>query len=127
VEDFLTTKGWKPTLECIVPAPPSIDRGTQPVVLLAHGLAKRMGVPVFIDAVRKAEKTPSMKNIDDWFERQRILSKAVQPGKDNVAEKSILLLDDLIQSGSTLRRAAEVLLDDCKAKGIYALVLTRTR
>ena len=126
-EDFLTTKGWRPAIECIVPAPPSIDRGSQPVVLLARGLAERLGVPVFIDAVQKVEKTPSMKNIDDWYERQRILSKAVQAGKDNVAGKSILLMDDLIQSGSTLRRTGEVLLNDGKAKGIYALVLTRTR
>jgi predicted amidophosphoribosyltransferase len=77
--------------------------------------------------MRKIEKTPSMKNVDDWYERQRILGKAIQIGKDDVTGKSILLLDDLIQSGATLRRAAEVLLNDGKAKTIYALVLTRTR
>jgi len=127
VEDFLSKRGWRPVIECVIPAPPSIDRSSQPVVLLTQGLAKRLGVSIYVDAMRKIEKTPSMKNVDDWYERQRILGKAIQIGKDDVTGKSILLLDDLIQSGATLRRAAEVLLNDGKAKTIYALVLTRTR
>jgi len=45
----------------------------------------------------------------------------------DVKAKSILLLDDLIESGATLRRAAEVLLKDGGAGAIYALVLTRTK
>jgi competence protein ComFC len=125
--DFLTKKGLLPNIECIIPVPPSIERGTQPLVVLAQGLAERLNLPVILNAVTKIEKTPSMKNIDDWFERQKVLAKAIQVGKDNVNGKSILLVDDLIQSGSTLRRSAEVLLKDAGAKSVFALVLTRTR
>jgi len=119
--------GWKPPIDCVVPAPPSLTRTTQPAVELARELAGRLRLPVFEDAIVKVKTTPQMKNIDDWSERQRVLAEAVQAGRDDVRGKSILLFDDLIESGSTLRRAAEVLLKDCGARAIYALVLTRTK
>ena len=67
-----------------------------------------------------------MKNIPIW-ERHSALEEAIQSGKTDVAGKSILLIDDLIESGSTLRRVASVLLDNGEATSVYALVLTRTR
>ena len=67
-----------------------------------------------------------MKNIPIW-ERPSALEGAIQSGKTDVAGKSILLIDDLIDSGSTLRRAASVLLENGEAASVYALVLTRTR
>jgi predicted amidophosphoribosyltransferase len=125
VEQFVG--GWKPPIDCVVPAPPSVTRKTQPAIEVARELAVRLGLPVFEDAVVKVKTTPQMKNIDDWFERQRVLAEAVQAGGNDVKRKSILLFDDLIESGSTLRRTAEVLLTDRGAQAIYALVLTRTR
>jgi predicted amidophosphoribosyltransferase len=79
------------------------------------------------NAVVKVKATPQMKNIDDWAERQRVLAEAVQSGKDGVRGKSILVFDDLIESGATLRRGDEVLLKEGVARAIYALVLTRTK
>ena len=119
--------GWKPPIDCVVPAPASLTRKTQPAVEVARGLAARLRIPMFEDAIVKVKTTPQMKNIDDWSERQRVLAEAVQAGQNDVKGKSILLFDDLIESGSTLRRAAEVLLKDCGAGAIYALVLTRTK
>lgn len=118
---------WKPPIDCIVPAPPSVARKTQPAVDVARELATRLGLPVFENAIVKVKSTPQMKNIDDWFERQRVLAEAVQAGPKDVQGKSVLLFDDLIESGSTLRRAAEVLLKDGGARAVYALVLTRTK
>ena len=117
---------WKPPIDCVVPAPPSLTRKTQPAVEVARELAARFGLPVFEDAVVKVKTTPQMKNIDDWSERERVLDEAVQARGKDVKGKSILLFDDLIESGATLRRAAEVLLKDGGARAIYALVLTRT-
>lgn len=119
--------GWKPPIDCVVPAPPSLPRKTQPAVEVARELAARLRLPVFENAVVKVKATPQMKNIDDWSERQRVLAEAVQAGRNDVRGKSILLFDDLIESGSTLQRAAEVLLKDGAARAIYALVLTRTK
>ena len=118
---------WKPQIDCVVPAPPSLTRNTQPAVEVARELATRLGLPVFEDAVVKVKATPQMKNIDDWAERQRVLAEAVQAGQGNVKGRSILLFDDLIESGATLRRTAEVLLKNGDARAVYALVLTRTK
>jgi predicted amidophosphoribosyltransferase len=125
VEQFI--RGWGPPIDCVVPAPASVGRKAQPVVEIARGLAARLRLPVFEEAVVKVKATAQMKNIDDWAERQRLLAEAVQVGKDDVRGKSILLMDDLIESGSTLRRAADVLLRDGGARAVYALVLTRTK
>lgn len=119
--------GWKPPVDCVVPAPPSLTRETQPTVEIARELARRLRLPVCEDAVVKVKATPQMKNIDDWSERQRVLAEAIQTGRSDVKDKSILLVDDLIESGSTLRRTAEVLLKVGGARAIYTLVLTRTK
>lgn len=66
-----------------------------------------------------------MKNIPVW-ERQETLREAILAGQEEVEGKSLLLFDDLIESGATLRRTAEVL-KDRGAASVYALVLTRTR
>jgi len=118
---------WKPPIDCIVPTPPSVTRKAQPVIQIAQELGVRLHFPVFEDAIAKILITTQMKNIDDWSERRRVLAEAIQIGLKDVKAKSILLLDDLIESGTTLRRAAEVLLKDGGAGAIYALVLTRTK
>ena len=118
---------WKPEVDCVVPAPPSRSRNSQPVVEIARALATHLSLPSCENALVKVEATPQMKNIREWSEREKLLRKAIQAGPANLRGQSILLIDDLIQSGSTLQRAAEVLLNDLGARAVYALVLTRTR
>jgi predicted amidophosphoribosyltransferase len=120
-------RGWNPPIDCIVPAPASLNRKSQPAVEIARELAAHLGLAMCENAVLKVKGTPPMKNIDDWSERQRLLAEAIQAGPTDAKGKSILLFDDLIESGSTLRRVAEVLLQAGVAAAIYALVLTRTK
>ena len=126
-EDFIRSR-WQPapTFEAIVPVPPSLStRKNQSVVELARELASRLEVGAWEDAVRKAIPTPQMKNVPIW-ERQELLKDAIQRGSLKVMGKRILLLDDLIESGSTLRRATDVLWSSGPSQ-VYALVMTRTR
>ncbi len=125
-QDFIRSR-WQP-FDCIVAAPPSVaTRKTQPVVELARELGARLGIPVSEDALLKVKVTPQMKNIDDWFERQKVLEEAIQKGAGNVRGKRVLLFDDLIESGATLRRVADVLLKEGGASTVHALALTRTK
>lgn len=124
-EHFLRT--WNPPIDSVVPVPASRARAKQPSVEIARQLAVRLGLTVCENAVVKVKPTPQMKNIDDWAERQRTLQEAIQAGPADVRDRKILVVDDLIESGSTLRRTAEVLLQQGKAAAVYALVLTRTR
>jgi competence protein ComFC len=118
---------WNPGASCVVPAPPSLKRNSQPVLEIARELAQRLGLEFCEDAVHKVKETPSMKNVPDWFDRQKVLAEAIQSSKGDIRGKSILLFDDLVQSGSTLGRVAEVLQKDGGASAVYALALTRTR
>lgn len=124
-EQFL--RRWNPPIDSVLAAPASRTRVAQPSVEIAWQLAVRLGLPMCEDAVVKVTPTPQMKNIDEWAERQRVLYEAIQGGPDDVRGKSVLLVDDLIESGSTLRRTADVLLQSGGAKAVYALVLTRTK
>jgi len=125
VADFVGK--WRPPIDCVVPSPPSQTRKMQPAIEITRALADRLALPAYLEAVVKVKTTPQMKNIDDWGERQRVLADAMRLGNAELKGRSILLFDDLIESGSTLRRAAEILLNDGGAQRIYALVLTRTK
>jgi predicted amidophosphoribosyltransferase len=59
-------------------------------------------------------------------ERAPLLSAAIQPGTDSVQGRRVLLVDDLWETGSTLRRVAEVL-GTMGAPEVRALAMTRTK
>ena len=61
------------------------------------------------------------------FVRQKVLEEAIQKGAGDVRGKRVLLFDDLIESGTTLRRVADLLLKEGGASTLYALALTRTK
>lgn len=125
VHRFLLDRGWP--IQAIVSAPPSLRRSAQPIPEVAKALSDRLRLPFRSDASTKGNTTPQMKNIDDWQERQKLLTQAIQPGGGDVRGELVLLLDDLIESGSTLRCSGEVLVKQCGVSGLYALVLTRTK
>ncbi|MGH9740207.1 MAG: ComF family protein [Candidatus Acidiferrales bacterium] len=98
----------------------------QPTFEIGRAVARRLGLQLCENAVVKVKPTAQMKNIDDWTVRQRVLAEAVQAGPGDVKTRAVLLFDDLIESGATLRRTADVLLES-GAASVYALVLTRTK
>jgi len=116
---------WPDRIDCIVPPPPSLHRARQPMRLIADGLAARIGVPVHADAVVKATATQQMKNVP-LYERGPLLGAAIQPGTESVRGLRVLVVDDLWETGSTLRRVAEVL-SGMGATEIRALAMTRTK
>ena len=67
------------------------------------------------------------KKLTRYRDNRKVLQEALQAGLGDVKDKSVLLLDDIIESGSTLQRAAEVILKGGGGRAVYALVLTRTR
>lgn len=121
---FITAR-WSSVIDCAVPPPPSLHRARQPAVLVASGVATSLGVPSFATAVVKATATPQMKNVP-LQERAPLLSDAIQAGSDSVLERRVLLIDDLWETGSTLRRVAEVL-RQMGAIEVRALAMTRAK
>ena len=121
---FINERG-NGVIDCVVPPPPSLHRAKQPAVLIAAGIAGVLGVPSLAVAAVKATATPQMKNVP-LHERGPLLSAAIQAGTDAVRGQRILLIDDLWETGSTLRRVAEVL-GQMGATEVRALAMTRTK
>ena len=116
---------WNGAIDRVVPSPPSLHRTKQPAFLIAAGVAMALDVPSLAAAVVKAAATAQMKNVA-MHERAPLLSAAIQAGSDAVQGQRILIVDDLWETGSTLRRVGEVL-QQMGASEIRALAMTRTR
>ena len=75
----------------------------------------------------KDKKTPLMKEIPDDDEKRKILRSALKlKNIESIRDKKILLFDDIIGTGSTLKECTNILVKEANVK-IYALAITRRR
>ncbi len=118
---------WKIRPDAVVPVPPSkLQRAFQPVVEIATALANALGIALDTTSLKKTKATPQMKDIGDFTARVAALESAFASDKV-FAERQILLIDDLFQSGATMNVAARTLKEQGLANRVYALALTHTR
>lgn len=119
VEDF----------DLIVPIPPTVaTRTQQPVRMIAEALGKRRGVPVLTDLLSKNPGGKPLKDVEDAAEKESILKGSMAlSGMERVSGLKVLLVDDLFQSGATLRAATAILLEEGKAASVSILTMTKTR
>ncbi len=120
------SKQWNTQVDCVIYPPPSAHRSRQPAQVLAAGVAAILGVPALEGVVVKAIPTAQMKNVST-HERAAMLKAAIQAGQpDAVQGKRVLIVDDLWQTGSTMKRVAEIVAS-MGATEIRALAMTRTK
>ena len=113
--DALT--GELPSYDYIVPAPMNAKkkarRGYDQAALLSEGLGRRIGIPHLGDAVRRTRNTETMSGLSGDERRQNLAGAfAVHCDiMEMIRGKSVLLVDDVYTTGSTVNACAEVLLD----------------
>jgi predicted amidophosphoribosyltransferase len=112
------------TLDAIVPVPPSNTRKSQPVMTVADGIARRLGVPLCAGCLTKVKQTPQLKDITDYDKRMEVLSGAFSADPNLTRGRRLLLFDDLYGSGATVGHIAEVLKRDGLADSVFLLTLT---
>jgi len=122
--DFIQRR-WQVPFDGVVPMPASIRRIQQPADVLADALAAGLGTRTRGHVVQKTTRTEAMKNVPR-ANRAQILSGAIVAGTERVDGMTVLLVDDLWETGATMRRVAEVVRAQ-GAKALYAVALTRTR
>ena len=83
-------------------------RGYNQATLLAEEISKGLGIPVREDILVKVIKTGAQKKMDH-ASRQNNMKKAFHMAKNDVKLKTIILVDDVFTTGSTIEAAAEVL------------------
>ena len=97
------------------------ERGYNQAALLGKALAKRCGIPFREDLVIRAKKTVQQKQLSR-IERQNNLKKAFKLSGNSVKLNTLLLVDDIYTTGSTVDALAEVLLRG-GVKQVYVVTL----
>jgi ComF family protein len=99
------------------------ERGYNQAELLARAIGQRMEIPV-LDILRRVRNTTTQTHFDRK-ERMKNLSRAFKISSDqSIKESQILLVDDVLTTGSTLDECAKVLLA-AGAGSVYALAIGR--
>ncbi len=103
--------------QALVPVPlhPSKKRrrGYNQAEEFAREFSKLSGIPVYTDLVRRQKRTKPLKTLN-VSERQNNLKKAFLFNQNDVKLSTIILIDDIYTTGSTLDAVAEV----CHEAGI---------
>ena len=94
------------------------SRGYDQVLLIAQSVAKELDVPL-VRTLKKVRHNPAQSGISDPSQRKAnvIGAYAVRPDAD-IANKTIVLIDDVITTGSTVSECAKTLLT-AGAKEVY--------
>jgi ComF family protein len=83
-------------------------RGFNQAERIALELGRVWGVPVAPRALAKIRRTPAQSSLGRT-ERARNLARAMAPGTDPVAGRSVLIVDDLVTTGATAAACAAIL------------------
>ena len=116
-----------PSVDVIVPVPPTKQRKYPPVMLVATKLSERMKVPLCTNCIVKVKRTAQLKDLVEYDERMAALDGAFMVATVRTEGKDILLFDDLYRSGATVSVITNLLKNEGKAKTVRLLTLTRTR
>lgn len=96
-------------------------RGYNQAELLAKAVGKYTGVPVYGDLLKRVKNTAPLKT-QNREERQNNLKKAFNIARNDVKLKTIIIIDDIYTTGSTIDEAAQVLRQQ-GAEKIYFITL----
>lgn len=116
----------KGKFDAVMAIPPSNPTRTV-TAQIASGLAACLKSQYIQDGLQKVALTEELKSVQDPDRRKEILSGAFQADSSKISGKSVLLVDDLYRSGSTLEAATNVTYSQGKAKAVYVFAVTRTR
>ncbi len=123
--DFVRSLQW--TLDLIVPVPLGRkrlqERGYNQVGLVARPLAYELGLDYAPKALWKSRETRSQVGLTISQRRENV-SQAYQADPSVVKRKSVLLMDDVATTGSTISACTDALLF-AGAQEIYALTIAR--
>ncbi|MCH7590564.1 ComF family protein [PVC group bacterium] len=118
------------TYDMIVPVPMVrgrlLDRGFNQADLLAQSISSFLGVPVKKKALRRLHHRTTQARLNKHERVSMIQGAFSVPQKDVVAGKTILIVDDVMTTGSTLNECAKTL-KQSSAKDVHVFVWARGR
>jgi len=125
MRDFVRSLEWPADL--LVPVPLGKkrlkERGYNQVGLVARSLAYEIGLDYAPQALQKSRETRSQVGLT-LSQRWENVRDAYQADPEAVKRKSILLMDDVATTGSTIQACADALLS-AGARDVYAITIAR--
>ncbi|ODN30193.1 ComF family protein [Fervidobacterium thailandense] len=116
-----------PELDAIVPVPPSkLNREFQPVIELAKRVSEYTGIPLELNYLVKIKKTPEMKRFKNQSRKLKLLRDSYAVIGNGLEGKTVLLFDDIYDTGATLTACTEKLLSEGKVRRVYVLTVAKT-
>lgn len=106
--------GWLKAVcpDALIPVPVHISRkrqrGYNQSELIARALSKYSGIPVNTGLISRVKKTLPQKNLSER-ERQNNLKRAFKIRQNDVKLSTIIIIDDIYTTGSTIDAMAQVL------------------
>ena len=123
--EFVKSLHWK--IDLLIPVPLGKkrlqERGYNQVALVAQPLAYRTGMHYLPQALWKARETQSQVGLNA-SQRQKNVLGAYQADARSVAQKSVLLVDDVSTTGSTITACTNALLS-AGAREVYGITIAR--
>lgn len=114
----------KPDVLIPVPVHPSRKRkrGYNQAELIAGKLSRYSGIPIDTSLISRERKTQPLKNLS-YAERQNNLKKAFKIRQNDVKLSTIVIIDDIYTTGSTIDAMAQAF-TEVGISGIYFITLT---
>ncbi len=114
----------KPDVLVPVPVHPSRKRkrGYNQAELIAGKLSRYSGIPIDTTLISRERKTQPLKNLS-YAERQNNLKKAFKIRQNDVKLSTIVIIDDIYTTGSTIDAMAQAF-TEAGIPGIYFITLT---
>jgi len=125
MKEFVRSLNWP--VEVLVPVPLGKkrlkERGYNQVGLVARPLAYEVGLEYVPQALWKSRETRTQVGLT-ISQRWENVHKAYQANPEVVKRKSILIMDDVATTGSTIQACAEALVS-AGAREVYAITIAR--
>lgn len=114
------------TCDLIVPVPlhpkKQLQRGYNQSAVIAEGIAEKTGIPVGKDILIRNTYTATQTRKGRLERWQNVDGKFILTKPEAIAEKHVLLIDDVVTTGATLEACAKVLLSQPGTKVAVAAV-----
>lgn len=116
------------SIDIIIPVPASnINREYQPVEEIVKCVSKEVDISCDLAYIKKSKKPVEIKSINNNKERSMYLDNLYIVPDNRYLGKNVLIVDDLVRSGSTLMALAKTLKELGKVDRVYGLSITKTR